>query len=200
MTKLLLATNNKGKIHEFRSLLTGIPYELVTPVEVGVKLEVDESGGSYEENARLKSLAFHRASGLITLADDSGLEVDALNGEPGIRSSRFAGEAASDTDKVHYLLSLLKDVPLEKRTAHFVSVIAITLPDGKMKIRSGKCYGIITEEPRGNLGFGYDPIFYFPELHKTMAELPMNIKNRVSHRALAAKEACKILKKLDKPG
>ena len=193
MSKLLLATNNQGKVHEFQYLLQGIPFELMTPAQLGLELEVAEIGDTYKENARLKALAFAQASGLLSLADDSGLEVDALNGEPGLRSSRYAGERAKDTDRVSFLLAKLKDVPPEKRAAHFRCVIALAWPDGRVKYCYGKCDGTITFAPRGNEGFGYDPIFYFPEFGKTMAELPAEIKNRVSHRAPAAQEARKLL-------
>jgi XTP/dITP diphosphohydrolase len=193
MTELLLATNNKGKVKEYRELLLGIPFELVTPARQGLKLEVAETGHSYEENARLKAEAFSRASGLLTLADDSGLEVDALHGEPGIRSSRYAGEGATDAERVEYLLAKLRDVPAEKRTAHFRCVIAIAWPEGRVEYCRGRCDGSISLAPKGDLGFGYDPIFYFPALKKTMAELPAEVKNRISHRARAAQEACQIL-------
>ncbi len=196
MSKLLLATNNQGKVREYQNLLKGISFELATPAQQGIDLEVEETGGTFEANARLKASAFAKVSGLLTLADDSGLEVDALNGEPGVRSSRYAGEAATDPDRVNFLLAKLKDVPVEKRTARFICIIAIAVPDGRIEICSGKCDGVIIYEPRGKNGFGYDPIFYFPELKKTMAELPMKIKNQVSHRAHAAQEAVKILNKL----
>ncbi len=195
MQKLLLATNNQGKVREYQSLLEGIPFELVTPAQQGVHLEVPETGSSYEENARLKAVAFANTSRLLTLADDSGLEVDALNGEPGIRSSRYAGEGAGDADRVKYLLNKLRDVPQEKRTARFRCVIAIAFPDGRVEFCSGTCEGIITFSPRGEEGFGYDPVFYFPELKKTMAELSMDVKNRISHRARAAMEARKFFEK-----
>lgn len=196
MPKLLLATNNQGKVREYQSLLKGISFELATPAQQGVALKVEETGGTFEENARLKASAFAKVSRLLTLADDSGLEVDALNGEPGVRSSRYAGEGATDADRVNFLLAKLKDIRVEKRTARFICIIAIAIPDGQIEICSGKCDGVIIYEPRGKNGFGYDPIFYFPELKKTMAELPVKIKNQVSHRAHAAQEAVKILNKL----
>ncbi len=195
MPKLLIATNNRGKVEEYRDLLLGIRYELVTPAQSGIKLEVEESGSTFAENARLKALAFARASGLLTLADDSGLEVDALNGEPGVRSHRYAGDGASDADRVDFLLKKMKDIPDGRRSAHFSCVIALAWPDGKMELCRGRCDGVITFSPLGNEGFGYDPIFYFPELGKTMAELPMETKNKISHRARAAQEARKILEK-----
>ena len=125
---------------------------------------------------------------MLTLADDSGLEVDALGGEPGPLSARYAGKDASDISRISYLLARLKDVPGEKRTARFRCVIALATPDGEVELCSGECRGLITLEPRGELGFGYDPIFYFPGLDKTMAELPPEVKNRVSHRGQAARK------------
>jgi XTP/dITP diphosphohydrolase len=195
MPKLLLATNNEGKVREYKSMLRDLPFELVSLAELGIKTEVDEIGGSLEENARLKAIAFARESQLLTLADDSGLEVDALGGEPGRLSARYAGEGASDRDRVNYLLSRLKDVPEAKRSARFRCVIAIAQPDGKVELCQGECEGVITLEPRGNFGFGYDPIFYLPGLGKTMAELTLEEKNRVSHRGRAAREASKLLRR-----
>jgi XTP/dITP diphosphohydrolase len=195
MPKLLLATNNKGKVREYKSMLKGLPFELVSLAELGIKTEVDEVGESLEENARLKATALARESRLLVLADDSGLEVDALGGEPGRLSARYAGEGASDKDRVKYLLSRLKDVPEEKRSARFRCVIAIAQPDGKVELCSGECPGFITLEPRGEEGFGYDPIFYLPGLGKTMAELSLEVKNRVSHRGRAAREAIKLLRR-----
>ena len=196
MPKLLLATTNQGKLREYQHLLSGLPFELVNPITEGLNIYVEESHPIYEENARLKATTYAGASRLITLADDSGLEVDALDGEPGIRSARAAGENASDKDRVTYLLNRLKDVPREKRTARFVCVIAIAIPGGKVEIYRGECHGIIPFEPRGNNGFGYDPVFYFPELGKTMAELPLDTKNQVSHRGHAARKAFTVLEKL----
>jgi XTP/dITP diphosphohydrolase len=200
LSRLLIATNNHGKVREYQSLLQGIQFDLITPAQQGLKLDVEETGRTFEENARIKAVAFCQASGLLTLADDSGLEVDALNGEPGIRSSRYAGESASDADRVNFLLAKLQDVPSEKRTARFRCVIAIARPDGRVYFCSGECRGTILLEPRGNEGFGYDPIFYFPELKKTMAELPMDIKNRTSHRGRATAEARRILESLESAG
>lgn len=191
--KLLLATNNQGKIEEYCYLLKRVPYELISPAQIGRKMEVEEIGATYEENARLKAVVLAAASGLLTLADDSGLEVDALDGEPGIRSSRYAGEGVSDAGRVAFLLSKMKGVPSEKRTARFRCVIAIARPDGQTVFCSGTCEGMITLEPHGQAGFGYDPVFYFPKLKKTMAELPAEVKNTISHRAHAAREARKIL-------
>ena len=195
MQKLLIATNNAGKVREFQELLKGLPYILVTPQEVGVKLEIEETGSNYQENARIKAEAFAQASGLLTLADDSGLEVDALGGEPGIRSSRYAGENAGDKQRVDFLLNKLKDIPEQQRTGRFRCVIALARPDGRIEYCEGSCEGRINFTPRGSQGFGYDPIFYFNELNQTMAELPSEVKNSVSHRARATAQARLLLQK-----
>jgi len=193
MPKLLLATTNQGKAREYRHLLKGLPFQLVTLAEEGIHIAVDEKNTTFEENARLKATVYSNFSHLITLADDSGLEVDALGGEPGIRSARFAGDEASDEDKVERLLARLKEVPWEKRTARFRCVIAIATPEGRTELCHGECHGLIAFAPKGNNGFGYDPIFYFPELDKTMAELPLETKNQISHRGRAALEAYRML-------
>jgi len=153
-------------------------------------------GKSLEENARLKATVLAAESQLVALADDSGLEVDALAGEPGRLSARYAGEGASDRDRVNYLLSRLEGVPWEKRIARFRCVIAVATPSGEVEFCSGECRGFITFEPGGEQGFGYDPIFYLPELGKTMAELPLEIKNQVSHRGQAARKAYQVLERL----
>ena len=194
--KLLLATNNQAKVGEYRSLLKNLSLELVTLAEQGITTIVDEMEKSLEENARLKATALAAESQLVALADDSGLEVDALAGEPGRLSARYAGEGASDRDRVNYLLSRLEGVPWEKRIARFRCVIAVATPSGEVEFCSGECRGFITFEPRGEQGFGYDPIFYLPELGKTMAELPLEIKNQVSHRGQAARKAYQVLERL----
>jgi len=193
--KLLLATNNQGKVREYRSLLENIPLKLVTLAEQGIATVVGETGESLEENAKLKATVIAAESQLLALADDTGLEVDVLGGEPGRLSARYAGENASDRDRVSYLLSRLKNVPWEKRSAHFRCVIAVATPSGEVDICQGECRGIIAFEPKGEQGFGYDPIFYLPELGKTMAELPLDIKNQVSHRGQAARKVYQLLKK-----
>jgi XTP/dITP diphosphohydrolase len=196
MAKLLLATTNRGKVREYRSLLSGLLFEMVTPDEIGINVAVEENYPSYEENARMKAVAYAGTSRLTTLADDSGLEVDVLGGEPGIRSARVAGEAAGDKDRIEHLLARLKEVPLEKRTAHFKCVIAIATPEGKTELCHGECQGLIALEPKGENGFGYDPVFYLSELKKTMAELSLETKNQISHRGKAAREAYRILEKI----
>ena len=194
--KLLLATNNEAKVREYRNLLQKLPFELVTLAELGMTTIVNEVGESLEENARLKATVLAAKSQLLALADDSGLEVDALGGEPGRLSARYAGEKASDRDRISYLLAKLEGVPWERRSACFRCVIAIAIPDGEVELCSGECRGVITFEPRGEQGFGYDPIFYLPELGKTMAELPLEIKNQVSHRGQAARKVRQVLKRL----
>ncbi|MFC1992609.1 RdgB/HAM1 family non-canonical purine NTP pyrophosphatase [Chloroflexota bacterium] len=196
MPKLLLATNNQGKVREYKSLLQSLLWELVTMAEQGIVTLVDEVGDSLEENAKLKATALAAESRLLALADDSGLEVDALGGEPGRLSARYVGEGASDKDRVSYLLARMKDVPWEKRTACFKCVIAIATPDGEVKICYGECRGFITFEPRGEQGFGYDPVFYLADLDRTMAELPLEVKNQVSHRGQAAMKVPPMLEKL----
>ncbi len=196
MSKLLLATSNPGKIREYRLLLDGIGYEITTLPEQGIEEVVPEVANTYEENALLKAVTYAKLTQLLTLADDSGLEVDILNGEPGARSARFAGQAASDAQKVNTLLARLDGVPWEARTARFKCVIAISTPEGKTEICYGECRGIIALEPKGTNGFGYDPIFFLPELGKTMAELPLQTKNQISHRARASQKAREILQRL----
>jgi len=193
--KLLLATNNQGKVREYKSLLHSIPLKLVTLEDQGITTEVDEVGESLEENASLKAKVLAAESQLLALADDSGLEVDALGGEPGRLSHRYAGEGASDGDRIQYLLSRLEGVPWEERSARFRCVIAIAKPSGEVEVCRGECRGIIAFEPKGEEGFGYDPIFYLPELGKTMAEIPPEMKNRISHRGQAARKVYQLLKK-----
>ena len=196
MPKLLLATSNPGKIREYRFLLHSLGYQITTLAEKGIVKAIIESGSNYEQNARLKAVAYAKLGQLTALADDSGLEVDALNGEPGIKSARFAGESATDADKVNVLLAKLKDVPWEKRTARFKCVIAIANPGGRVELCYGECHGMIALEATGRNGFGYDPIFFFPEIGKTMAELPFEIKNQISHRAQASQKARQLLQQL----
>jgi XTP/dITP diphosphohydrolase len=195
MPKLLLATNNKAKVREYKHLLQDLPFELVSLAELGITTKVNEVGGSLEENARLKATVLAAESWLLVLADDSGLEVDVLGGEPGRLSARYAGEGASDRERIDYLLSRLKGVPGEKRSARFRCVIAIATPDGEVELCSGECRGVITLEPRGEEGFGYDPVFYLPQLGKTMAELSLEVKNQFSHRGQAARQAIQVLRR-----
>jgi XTP/dITP diphosphohydrolase len=196
MKKLLIATSNKGKFKEYTQLLAGLPFELVSMRDMNINSEIEENYDNYRENALHKAVTCGRLSGLMTLADDSGLEVDALEGEPGVRSARYAGDDASDAMRVAYLLDKIKDVPWVKRTCRFVCVIAVAMTPEKTEIYRGQCDGYVTYESRGENGFGYDPIFYFPKLDKTMAELETGVKNKISHRAIAAQKAYKMLESL----
>ncbi len=191
--RLLIATHNRGKLVEYQEILAGLPFELATLNDVGIREDVPENGATFAENARIKAMAYAPQSGLLTLADDSGLEVDALGGEPGIYSRRYAGENATDAERIAFLLDKLRDVPAGKRSARFRCVIVIAKPNGDMWQSEGTCEGEIISAPRGMNGFGYDPIFYFPTLARTMAELPPEEKNRISHRARAAEGARRIL-------
>jgi XTP/dITP diphosphohydrolase len=188
LKKLLIATNNPGKIREYRELLHGLTLELMFPDQEGIGLEVNESGSTFEENARIKALAYARASGLLTLADDSGLEVDALHGAPGVYSARYAGPEANDVDRYLKLLTALDAVPPDERTARFRCAVALAQPGGVIDTAEGTCEGSIGFAPRGEHGFGYDPVFVVEGYAgKTLAELPPEEKNRISHRARAVK-------------
>jgi XTP/dITP diphosphohydrolase len=193
MPRLLLATNNAGKVAELRRLLQGCGWEIVTPADVGLDLSVEETGGSYEENATRKALQYAQASGLVALADDSGLEVDALDGRPGVQSARYAGPKRTDAERVQKLLEELRDVPDARRTARFRAVIAIASPDGRVETVEGDIEGRIARAPRGENGFGYDPVFLLPDRGLTAAELPADEKDAISHRGVAARRARALL-------
>jgi len=195
MNKLLIATNNKGKIKELQDLLKDTEIELITPSQINLDLDVIEDGSTYAENASKKAIAFAKASGLISLADDSGLEVDALDGAPGLYSARYGspdGAKLSDKDRRAYLIYDLQAKP-RPWIARFHATIAIAIPDGETYIAEGFCEGEVIPEERGTGGFGYDPIFLLSELGKTMAELSMDEKNRLSHRARAVINAKPVL-------
>ena len=193
--KLLVATTNRGKQREYRKLLREVAAVVVFPDELGIRLEVEEDGATFRENAAKKALAFSRESGLLSIADDSGLEVDALGGEPGVRSARDAGEDADDPARRAFLLEKLRNVPVP-RNARFVCVIAIASPEGKVAYAEGECRGEITFSERGANGFGYDPVFQIEGRGETMAEIPPEEKNRISHRARAAQAAVPIVRRL----
>jgi XTP/dITP diphosphohydrolase len=196
MNKLLIATNNQGKVLELQELLTGSGIEFVTPAQINLQLEVEEDGSTYQENAGKKAIVFAQASRLISLADDSGLEVEALDGAPGLYSARYSPKpGAKDKDRRDFLLENLKDKPRPWK-AHFHATIAIAKPNGEVEFAEGNCYGEIIPEERGTGGFGYDPIFLMTDLGKTMAELEMEEKNRLSHRARAVIAAMPILKRI----
>ena len=204
MPRLLIATSNPGKVAEFRRLLDGCGWELVTPAQLDLSLSDDEPGDTYEENAKIKALNGARASGLVALADDSGLEIDALDGGPGARSARFLGEDATYEERFARILGDMADLPSEKRWARFRCVIAVAepgLPAGRqgseaVKLCQGEVQGLIAFEPRGEQGFGYDPIFYLPQLARTMAELTSQAKDLISHRGRAAMRARPLLKEM----
>jgi XTP/dITP diphosphohydrolase len=184
--QLVIATNNRDKVEELRQLLDGCGWQVLAPSEAGVSLEVEESGETYFENARLKAEAFARASGRAALADDSGLEVDALNGEPGALHHRRGWDGRDQPERIQILLHALREVPPRRRTARFRAVIVVVLPDEGVLEEEGTCEGLIVEAPAGSAGFGYDPVFFLPGLGRTMAELTLAEKNEVSHRAAAA--------------
>ena len=195
--QLVLATRNRDKIREIRSILKQTGIRLCCAEEFEGFPEVEEDGTSLEENAAKKASQVAQSLGLFAIADDSGLEVDWLGGAPGIFSARFAGQGATYEQNNRKLLRLLRGVPAERRTARFRCVIALASPQGRIWTVEGKCEGLIAEKPRGNRGFGYDPVFVVPSLGKTFAELHPTEKNRISHRAKALQELKKLLAKLD---
>jgi XTP/dITP diphosphohydrolase len=183
--KVVLATGNEDKVREIRQILCDAPIDLVSLKEFPDVTPAEEDGRTFEENALKKAMSVWRQTGLASLADDSGLEVDALGGKPGVKSARFAGEGASYEENNRKLLEELRSTPEEKRKAAFVCVAALVTPKGKMILQRGEVKGRIIEEYRGQGGFGYDPIFYLPRQKKTMAELGQEEKNKISHRAQA---------------
>lgn len=197
MPQLLLATNNAGKVAEYRTLLDGCGWEVVTPKEIGVEPGDDEPHDTYAENAALKARRGAQASGLVTLADDSGIEIDGMGGEPGVRSARFLGEDATYTERFAEINRRLDGLPRSQRGAKFVCVIAVADPKANdVRFTEGEVRGMIAHEPRGERGFGYDPIFWVPQRSATMAELPPHEKDIISHRARASAPAREILKEL----
>jgi XTP/dITP diphosphohydrolase len=197
MPRLLVATNNPGKVSELRGLLSGCGWDLVMPADLGLALDVEETGTTYEENARAKALAGMLASGLVTLADDSGLEIEAMAGEPGVQSARFLGPETPYPERFAEIQRRLTGLPRSHRGARFVAVIAVADPrTGDVRTALGEVRGLIAEEPRGAGGFGYDPIFWLPQHTATMAELPEHEKAIISHRARAAALARQVLKEL----
>jgi XTP/dITP diphosphohydrolase len=185
MADLLLASQNPGKLEEMRLLAEGLEFRVVGPREVGILDAPEETGASFLENARIKALAYARRSGLLTVADDSGLSVDALGGAPGLFSSRFGGEGASDLERNRLLLEKLRGVPRERRGARFTSAIAVARDRELLfQVEESVC-GMIAEELRGASGFGYDPLFFYPPFGKTFGEVDRAEKDRVSHRGKA---------------
>lgn len=193
MQQLLIATHNIGKLREYRSLLADLDLEVVNLDEAGIGFDVEETGTTFAENAILKARTYAEASGLWAWADDSGLEVDALDGRPGIYSARYAGPGASDEDRYRKLIADLQHQSDENWTARFRCIVALATPDGHIETAGGAVEGVIIDTPRGENGFGYDPVFFMPERDATMAELPDEVKNRISHRGKAAVAAKEIL-------
>lgn len=192
--RLIIASNNAHKIEEIKSIFHDINYEIVSLKEAGIDIEVEENGKTFEENSYIKAKAIHDLTGEAVLADDSGLEVYALNGAPGVLSARFAGEHGNDAKNNCKLLELLKDLPLEKRSARFVSAIVMLLNNGEKLTGIGYAEGTIGFEGKGHNGFGYDPLFISKELEKTFAELSNEEKNSISHRKRALEDLKKKLK------
>lgn len=182
MNKLILATTNRGKSLEIKKILSGLSVEVYDLADAGIDIHIEESGKTYRENALIKAKRIFDLMGVPTVADDSGLEVDLLCGRPGIYSARYATDTKM---QIHKLLNELKGIKMEFRTARFICVACLYSKEENYNFFEGKVGGLITEEPRGENGFGFDPVFLLPELGKTMAELPLDIKNSISHRAIA---------------
>ena len=185
ITKIVLATRNEDKVREIGDILSSLSMELLSLKDVPDIGEIEEDGTTFLENARKKAMTVWEHTGLPSLADDSGLEVEALNGRPGIMSRRFAGPGATYADNNVKLARLMKDIPRDARGARFVCVAALVMPGGNARFTEGELRGYIAEEPSGEGGFGYDPLFFLPEYGKTVAELEAGVKNTVSHRAKA---------------
>ena len=191
---LLIATNNAHKVTELRRILGEADVTLVTPADAGIELEVEETGETFEENARLKARAFCAASGLPSLADDSGIEVDALGGRPGVRSARYGGDGLNDADRTQLLLDELAGVPEERRTCRYRVVLVLARPDGSEEVVDGACEGRAAFAPVGENGFGYDPVFYVPRFGRTMAQLDPAEKDAISHRGQATRRMAAMLR------
>jgi XTP/dITP diphosphohydrolase len=189
MQALLLATTNRHKLEEYRAIFSDLPFTLLSLYDVQLDIHVEETGTTFAENAALKARAYAQASGMIALADDSGLEIDALGGAPGVYSARFAGPETSYEERFRLILERLGGLSMEQRTARFRCAIAIAEPAGYCRVVEGVIEGVIAASPRGDHGFGYDPIFLVPELGKTTAEVAPEQKNRISHRGRAAQKA-----------
>ncbi|MFC5466772.1 XTP/dITP diphosphatase [Lederbergia graminis] len=194
--KVIIATKNKGKAKEFEALFSKFNLEVLTLLDIENAPDVEETGATFEENAVLKAEAISRFTRSIVVADDSGLVVDALDGRPGIYSARYAGEEKNDEANINKLLSELKDVQQEERTARFYCALAVAIPEEETLVVAGKCEGLIMNERRGTNGFGYDPVFYVPSLEQTMAELSSEQKNSISHRANALKNLQPLIERI----
>ena len=197
MDKIVFATTNEGKVKEIKEILGDFPIEVVSMKEMGITADIEENGTTFEENSLIKARALAKLTGLPALADDSGLEVDYLNGEPGIYSARYLGRDTDYDYKNNYIIDKLSGAKGEDRSARFVCVISLVLPDGREFVERGVVEGLIGYEQKGENGFGYDPIFYLPEYEKTSAELPPEKKNKISHRGKALTAMKKLIVTLD---
>ena len=193
MRDILVATTNRYKLEEYRVIFAGLPYRLLSLYDKQIDLDIEETGTTFAENAELKALTYASISGMLSLADDSGLEIDALGGAPGVYSARFAGRDTSYEERFRLILAQLNGLPEERRTARFRCAITIAEPSGFYRTVEGVIEGLIADAPRGTQGFGYDPIFLVPALGKTTAELAPEQKNRISHRGKAARLAAALL-------
>jgi XTP/dITP diphosphohydrolase len=193
MRTLLLATTNEHKLNEFRVIFRDLPFTLLSLRDLQIDLDVEETGTTFAENAILKARTYAQMADMLALADDSGLEIDALGGAPGIYSARFAGRETTYAERFRLLFARLQDMPLSERTARFRCAIALAEPSGSTRVVEGAIEGLITDPPRGENGFGYDPIFLVPEFGKTTAQLAPAEKNRISHRGRAAEAARRLL-------
>ncbi|MDY3973071.1 XTP/dITP diphosphatase [uncultured Veillonella sp.] len=188
MSRLVVATHNKGKIREFKAAFEALGLDVVGVGELVNVPEPVEDGETFLDNARIKANYYMKATGLPCLADDSGLAVDVLGGEPGVHSARYAGDACDDEANNRKLIENLQAIPFEERTAHYVCELALVYPDGREFTARGTCSGLIQDKPVGDGGFGYDPYFYLPDVKQTMAQISLEEKNKRSHRGLALKE------------
>ena len=196
MEKIVFATANEGKVKEIKEILKDFPIEVVSMKEMGITADIEENGTTFEENSLIKARALAKLTGLPALADDSGLEVDYLNGEPGIYSARYLGRDTDYDYKNNYIINKLSDAQDKERSARFVCVISLVLPDGREFVERGVVEGLIGYEQKGENGFGYDPIFYLPEYGKTSAELSPDEKNKISHRGKALSAMKKLIMNL----
>ncbi len=186
MRSLVLATTNRHKVEEFQAMFSGLSFRILSLHDIGVDMDVEETGTTFQENSQLKALAYAHATGMLALADDSGLEIDALGGAPGVYSARYIRPDASYEERFKHIFEQLRGLSIEQRTARFRCVITLAEPSGYVRSVEGMIEGVIVEPPRGEYGFGYDPIFLVPELGKTTAELLPEQKNAISHRGRAA--------------
>ena len=194
LPQLLVGTTSAGKIRELRQLLADLPARVVFPADLGIDIDPEEGETSFVANAKLKARAYRRASGLMTIAEDSGFAVDALNGEPGVISARWGGTDYTVKNKL--IVDKLAGLPEAERGCGYITVLAIAMPDGRIFQRTAWCRGRVAEEPAGSGGFGYDPIFYVPELGKTMAQMESAEKDAISHRGRAVRKALPLLRSL----